>query len=125
MKLSSFFLKKDIKFLLDNVVSFLYFQVVALNVTAEWSSWGKYGNCSRPCGGGLANKTRTCLGASHTCTGTNIRYKICNTVVCFFFAWYSTTVTPYTGSCPDKQLTVVFFYLIERNEHMFFPYIIL
>lgn len=56
--------------------------VVALNVTAEWSSWGKYGECSRPCGGGLSNKTRTCLGASDTCAGTNIRYKVCNIEGC-------------------------------------------
>lgn len=55
------------------------FQVVATsNVTAEWSVWGEYGDCSRPCGGGLANKTRTCLGASQTCTGVDIRYKVCN-----------------------------------------------
>ena len=43
-----------------------------------WSDWGSYGDCSRPCGGGLANKTRTCLGATHTCTGSDIRYRICN-----------------------------------------------
>ncbi|XP_060579730.1 ADAMTS-like protein 1 isoform X1 [Ruditapes philippinarum] len=56
--------------------------VIAYNVTAEWLDWGEYGNCSRPCGGGLVNKTRTCLGATHTCTGTNIRYKVCNTQAC-------------------------------------------
>ncbi|XP_053405507.1 protein madd-4-like isoform X3 [Mercenaria mercenaria] len=72
------------KLLLDVIILWIWHltQVIAYNVTAEWSEWGKYGDCSRPCGGGIANKTRTCLGASHTCTGTHIRYKVCNTLGC-------------------------------------------
>ncbi|XP_052793374.1 ADAMTS-like protein 1 isoform X3 [Mya arenaria] len=57
-------------------------KVLAVNTSAEWSGWGSYGDCSRPCGGGLSNRTRTCLGASHTCNGTNIRYKVCNSQPC-------------------------------------------
>ncbi|XP_052283601.1 ADAMTS-like protein 1 isoform X4 [Dreissena polymorpha] len=55
---------------------------LALSTSAEWSEWGLYGECSRPCGGGLSNRTRTCLGDSNTCDGTNIRFKTCNKQDC-------------------------------------------
>ncbi|KAL4227864.1 hypothetical protein ACF0H5_013302 [Mactra antiquata] len=63
-------------------VNVIYTALATSAISAEWAAWSEYGECSRSCGGGLANKTRTCLGASQTCIGSDIRFKVCNTMEC-------------------------------------------
>ena len=54
----------------------------------EWSSWGR---CSKPCGGGIRNKTRSCTNPTpqhggRTCVdqglGSNIESETCYTNFC-------------------------------------------
>ena len=49
-----------------------------MTISREWSEWGDWSSCSRPCGGGLRNRTRTC----DECPGCNIQYTQCNNFQC-------------------------------------------
>ncbi|KAK3601038.1 hypothetical protein CHS0354_029262 [Potamilus streckersoni] len=64
---------------------FLWIELILLAPNpsdAAWSEWGPYEECSRPCGVGLANRTRTCEGDTKDCKGGSIRFKLCNTQPC-------------------------------------------
>uniref|UniRef100_A0A803SP42 ADAM metallopeptidase with thrombospondin type 1 motif 14 n=1 Tax=Anolis carolinensis TaxID=28377 RepID=A0A803SP42_ANOCA len=53
----------------------------------SWSSWSKFGSCSRTCGGGVRSRSRNCnnpppaYGGRH-CPGATYEYQICNTEDC-------------------------------------------
>ncbi|XP_010887817.2 papilin b, proteoglycan-like sulfated glycoprotein [Esox lucius] len=51
-----------------------------------WGEYGPYGPCSRPCGTGLAVRTRKCITArtdgGHNCLGSSKSYRTCNTQAC-------------------------------------------
>ncbi|XP_071846083.1 thrombospondin type-1 domain-containing protein 4-like isoform X2 [Apostichopus japonicus] len=59
---------------------------------AHWSQWSSWSSCSRSCGGGVAEQTRTCLRrrrgraksmhTSNHCVGLYKRYKMCNKKNC-------------------------------------------
>uniref|UniRef100_A0ABM5G109 A disintegrin and metalloproteinase with thrombospondin motifs 14 isoform X2 n=1 Tax=Pogona vitticeps TaxID=103695 RepID=A0ABM5G109_9SAUR len=53
----------------------------------SWSSWSKFGSCSRTCGGGVRSRSRNCnnpppaYGGRH-CPGATYEYQVCNTEEC-------------------------------------------
>ncbi|XP_047448506.1 A disintegrin and metalloproteinase with thrombospondin motifs 3 [Mugil cephalus] len=52
-----------------------------------WSSWTKYGSCSRSCGTGVRFRTRQCnnpapSNGGQDCPGVNYEYQLCNTDDC-------------------------------------------
>ncbi|XP_051523831.1 A disintegrin and metalloproteinase with thrombospondin motifs 14-like isoform X3 [Myxocyprinus asiaticus] len=52
-----------------------------------WSSWGKFGSCSRSCGGGVRSRSRQCNNpvpayGGRDCPGSVFDYQICNTEDC-------------------------------------------
>ncbi|XP_069562091.1 A disintegrin and metalloproteinase with thrombospondin motifs 3 [Brachyistius frenatus] len=52
-----------------------------------WSSWSKYGSCSRSCGTGVRFRTRQCnnpapSNGGQDCPGVNYEYQLCNTDDC-------------------------------------------
>ncbi|XP_052467967.1 A disintegrin and metalloproteinase with thrombospondin motifs 14 isoform X2 [Carassius gibelio] len=52
-----------------------------------WSSWGKFGSCSRTCGGGVRSRSRQCNNpmpayGGRDCPGTTFDYQVCNTEDC-------------------------------------------
>uniref|UniRef100_A0A8B9S8T9 ADAM metallopeptidase with thrombospondin type 1 motif 14 n=1 Tax=Apteryx owenii TaxID=8824 RepID=A0A8B9S8T9_APTOW len=53
----------------------------------SWSSWSKFGSCSRTCGGGVRSRSRSCsnpppaYGGRH-CPGATYEYQVCNTEEC-------------------------------------------
>merc|ERR1719219_2155252 len=56
-------------------------------IDGGWGSWGSYGSCSKNCGGGTKNRTRSCdspepqLGGQ-TCLGASSQSASCNTYSC-------------------------------------------
>uniref|UniRef100_A0A8C6UHK7 ADAM metallopeptidase with thrombospondin type 1 motif, 3 n=1 Tax=Neogobius melanostomus TaxID=47308 RepID=A0A8C6UHK7_9GOBI len=52
-----------------------------------WSSWSKYGSCSRSCGTGVRFRTRQCnnpapSNGGQDCPGVNYEYQLCHTEDC-------------------------------------------
>uniref|UniRef100_A0A673ID81 A disintegrin and metalloproteinase with thrombospondin motifs 14-like n=1 Tax=Sinocyclocheilus rhinocerous TaxID=307959 RepID=A0A673ID81_9TELE len=52
-----------------------------------WSSWGKFGSCSRTCGGGIQSRSRQCNNpvpayGGRDCPGSTFDYQVCNTEDC-------------------------------------------
>ncbi|NXI99698.1 ATS14 metalloproteinase, partial [Psophia crepitans] len=53
----------------------------------SWSSWSKFGSCSRTCGGGVRSRSRSCdnpppaYGGRH-CPGATYEYQVCNAEEC-------------------------------------------
>ncbi|XP_073684074.1 A disintegrin and metalloproteinase with thrombospondin motifs 14-like [Garra rufa] len=52
-----------------------------------WSSWGKFGSCSRTCGGGVRSRNRQCNNpvpayGGRDCPGSTLDYQVCNTEDC-------------------------------------------
>ncbi|XP_036840630.1 papilin [Oncorhynchus mykiss] len=64
--------------------------VPSLSLTAPsndyWGEYGTYGPCSRPCGTGVAMRTRQCITArtdgGNNCVGSSKSYRTCNTQAC-------------------------------------------
>ncbi|XP_062331564.1 A disintegrin and metalloproteinase with thrombospondin motifs 3 isoform X1 [Osmerus eperlanus] len=53
----------------------------------SWSSWSKYGSCSRTCGGGVRSRNRQCNNPApayggRECPGSTFDYQMCNTEEC-------------------------------------------
>ncbi|KAG1930425.1 A disintegrin and metalloproteinase with thrombospondin motifs [Pimephales promelas] len=52
-----------------------------------WSSWGKFGSCSRTCGGGVRSRNRQCNNPApayggRDCPGSTFDYQVCNSEDC-------------------------------------------
>ncbi|XP_031416665.1 A disintegrin and metalloproteinase with thrombospondin motifs 3 isoform X2 [Clupea harengus] len=52
-----------------------------------WSSWNKFGSCSRTCGGGVRSRNRQCNNpppayGGRDCPGSSFDYQMCNTEDC-------------------------------------------
>lgn len=55
------------------------------NTEGGWSEWSEWSECSRQCGGGRQQKTRTCDGLgyrSSECDGPNLMERVCNLQPC-------------------------------------------
>ena len=68
-----------------------------------WSSWSRYGECSKTCGAGTHYRARHCLyGAPDKCEGSNKQTKTCNVKLCPYFdnwsAWSTCSVSCLVGS---------------------------
>ncbi|XP_061765763.1 A disintegrin and metalloproteinase with thrombospondin motifs 14 isoform X3 [Nerophis ophidion] len=53
----------------------------------SWSSWSKFGSCSRTCGGGVRSRSRQCNDpppayGGRECPGSELDYQMCNTEEC-------------------------------------------
>ncbi|XP_026034296.1 A disintegrin and metalloproteinase with thrombospondin motifs 14 isoform X2 [Astatotilapia calliptera] len=53
----------------------------------SWSSWSKFGSCSRTCGGGIRSRSRLCNNpppayGGRDCPGSAFDYQMCNTEEC-------------------------------------------
>ncbi|XP_061665684.1 A disintegrin and metalloproteinase with thrombospondin motifs 14 isoform X2 [Syngnathoides biaculeatus] len=53
----------------------------------NWSSWSKFGSCSRTCGGGVRSRSRQCddpppAYGGRECPGSSLDYQMCNTEEC-------------------------------------------
>uniref|UniRef100_A0A8C9DHN4 ADAM metallopeptidase with thrombospondin type 1 motif 14 n=1 Tax=Prolemur simus TaxID=1328070 RepID=A0A8C9DHN4_PROSS len=52
-----------------------------------WSSWTKFGSCSRSCGGGVRSRSRSCDNpppayGGRPCSGPTLEYQVCNSEDC-------------------------------------------
>ncbi|XP_077634623.1 A disintegrin and metalloproteinase with thrombospondin motifs 14, partial [Crocuta crocuta] len=52
-----------------------------------WSSWTKFGSCSRSCGGGVRSRSRSCDSpppayGGRLCSGPMFQYQVCNSEEC-------------------------------------------
>uniref|UniRef100_A0A8C9M691 ADAM metallopeptidase with thrombospondin type 1 motif 14 n=1 Tax=Panthera tigris altaica TaxID=74533 RepID=A0A8C9M691_PANTA len=52
-----------------------------------WSSWTKFGSCSRSCGGGVRSRSRSCDNpppayGGRLCSGPMFQYQVCNSEEC-------------------------------------------
>ncbi|XP_069466600.1 A disintegrin and metalloproteinase with thrombospondin motifs 14 isoform X2 [Ambystoma mexicanum] len=53
----------------------------------SWSSWSRFGSCSRTCGGGVRSRSRQCNNpppayGGRECPGSTYEYQICNSEEC-------------------------------------------
>ncbi|XP_034940467.1 A disintegrin and metalloproteinase with thrombospondin motifs 9 isoform X2 [Chelonus insularis] len=56
-------------------------------VDGQWGEWGRYGECSRTCGGGVKKKYRECnnpppQNGGNYCVGERVKYRSCGTKEC-------------------------------------------
>ncbi|XP_012144163.2 A disintegrin and metalloproteinase with thrombospondin motifs 9 isoform X1 [Megachile rotundata] len=56
-------------------------------VDGQWGEWGRYGECSRTCGGGVKKKYRECnnpppQNGGNYCVGERVKYRSCATREC-------------------------------------------
>ncbi|XP_057333026.1 A disintegrin and metalloproteinase with thrombospondin motifs 9-like isoform X2 [Microplitis mediator] len=56
-------------------------------IDGQWGEWGRYGECSRTCGGGIKAKRRECNNPSpqnggNYCVGEHVKYRSCGTKEC-------------------------------------------
>lgn len=56
-------------------------------VHGQWGEWGRYGECSRTCGGGVKRKYRECdnpapKNGGNYCIGERVKYRSCGTREC-------------------------------------------
>lgn len=56
-------------------------------IDGQWGKWGRYGDCSRTCGGGIKKKYRECDNPSpknggNYCIGDRVKYRSCATNEC-------------------------------------------
>merc|ERR1711981_837435 len=46
-----------------------------------WSIWGSWSSCTRSCGGGRSERSRSCTGGA-TCSGVGVEERLCNSNTC-------------------------------------------
>ncbi|KAG7202290.1 hypothetical protein KM043_018623 [Ampulex compressa] len=56
-------------------------------IDGQWGEWGRYGECSRSCGGGVKKKYRKCdnpppQNGGNYCVGERVKYRSCGTKEC-------------------------------------------
>ncbi|KAG7200791.1 hypothetical protein KM043_003165 [Ampulex compressa] len=78
--------------------------------TGQWSSWGNWNTCSRPCNGGIRVRRRTCEGSSSRkggaeCPGCDFQVEECNSHQCTetkrysgWTPWLAVNATSQSGS---------------------------
>uniref|UniRef100_A0A8D0HKZ0 ADAM metallopeptidase with thrombospondin type 1 motif 14 n=1 Tax=Sphenodon punctatus TaxID=8508 RepID=A0A8D0HKZ0_SPHPU len=84
----------------------------------SWSSWSKFGSCSRTCGGGVRSRSRSCnnpppaYGGRH-CPGTMYEYQVCNTEECR---------GPYEDFRAQQCSKRNSYYTHQNSKHAWLPY---
>ncbi|XP_066478354.1 A disintegrin and metalloproteinase with thrombospondin motifs 14 isoform X2 [Tiliqua scincoides] len=84
----------------------------------SWSSWSKFGSCSRTCGGGVRSRSRNCnnpppaYGGRH-CPGATYEYQVCNTEECR---------GPYEDFRAQQCSKRNSYYTHQNSKHTWLPY---
>uniref|UniRef100_A0A8C8RIT5 ADAM metallopeptidase with thrombospondin type 1 motif 14 n=1 Tax=Pelusios castaneus TaxID=367368 RepID=A0A8C8RIT5_9SAUR len=84
----------------------------------SWSSWSKFGSCSRTCGGGVRSRSRNCnnpppaYGGRH-CPGAIYEYQVCNTEECH---------GPYEDFRAQQCSKRNSYYTYQNSKHTWLPY---
>nr|XP_060624827.1 A disintegrin and metalloproteinase with thrombospondin motifs 14 isoform X2 [Anolis sagrei ordinatus] len=84
----------------------------------SWSSWSKFGSCSRTCGGGVRSRSRNCnnpppaYGGRH-CPGATYEYQVCNTEDCR---------GPYEDFRAQQCSKRNSYYTHQSSKHTWLPY---
>ncbi|XP_061491244.1 A disintegrin and metalloproteinase with thrombospondin motifs 14 isoform X2 [Rhineura floridana] len=85
---------------------------------SSWSSWSKFGSCSRTCGGGVRSRSRNCnnpppaYGGRH-CPGATYEYQVCNTEECR---------GPYEDFRSQQCSKRNSYYTHQNSKHTWLPY---
>ncbi|XP_067155816.1 A disintegrin and metalloproteinase with thrombospondin motifs 14 isoform X2 [Apteryx mantelli] len=84
----------------------------------SWSSWSKFGSCSRTCGGGVRSRSRSCsnpppaYGGRH-CPGATYEYQVCNPEEC---------PGPYEDFRAQQCSKRNSYYTHQSTKHAWLPY---
>ncbi|XP_060055680.1 A disintegrin and metalloproteinase with thrombospondin motifs 14 isoform X3 [Erinaceus europaeus] len=83
-----------------------------------WSSWTKFGSCSRSCGGGVRSRSRSCDNpppayGGRLCSGPMFQYQICNSDEC---------PGPYEDFRAQQCARRNSYYLHQDAKHSWVPY---
>uniref|UniRef100_A0A8B9DRQ9 ADAM metallopeptidase with thrombospondin type 1 motif 14 n=1 Tax=Anser cygnoides TaxID=8845 RepID=A0A8B9DRQ9_ANSCY len=83
-----------------------------------WSSWSKFGSCSRTCGGGVRSRSRSCTdpppayGGRH-CPGATYEHQVCNSEEC---------PGPYEDFRAQQCSKRNSYYTHDNSKHAWLPY---
>ncbi|XP_064450837.1 A disintegrin and metalloproteinase with thrombospondin motifs 14 isoform X1 [Mirounga angustirostris] len=83
-----------------------------------WSSWTKFGSCSRSCGGGVRSRSRSCDNpppayGGRLCSGPEFQYQICNSEEC---------PGPYEDFRAQQCAKRNSYYIHRNAKHSWLPY---
>ncbi|XP_073734962.1 A disintegrin and metalloproteinase with thrombospondin motifs 14 isoform X1 [Callorhinus ursinus] len=83
-----------------------------------WSSWTKFGSCSRSCGGGVRSRSRSCDNpppayGGRPCSGPEFQYQICNSEEC---------PGPYEDFRAQQCAKRNSYYIHRNAKHSWLPY---
>ncbi|XP_058045217.1 A disintegrin and metalloproteinase with thrombospondin motifs 14 [Ahaetulla prasina] len=83
-----------------------------------WSSWSKFGSCSRTCGGGVRSRSRNCnrpppAYGGRQCPGAMYEYQVCNAEEC---------QGPYEDFHAQQCSKRNSYYTHENSKHTWLPY---
>ncbi|XP_074965448.1 A disintegrin and metalloproteinase with thrombospondin motifs 14 isoform X4 [Phalacrocorax aristotelis] len=84
----------------------------------SWSSWSKFGSCSRTCGGGVRSRSRSCDNpppayGGHHCPGATYEYQVCNAEEC---------PGPYQDFRAQQCSKRNSYYTHQNSKHTWLPY---
>nr|XP_037865033.1 A disintegrin and metalloproteinase with thrombospondin motifs 14 isoform X4 [Chlorocebus sabaeus] len=83
-----------------------------------WSSWTKFGSCSRSCGGGVRSRSRSCNNpppayGGRPCLGPMFEYQVCNSEEC---------PGPYEDFRAQQCAKRNSYYVHQNAKHSWVPY---
>eukprot|EP00071_Canis_lupus_P039681 XP_022273238.1 A disintegrin and metalloproteinase with thrombospondin motifs 14 isoform X6 [Canis lupus familiaris] len=83
-----------------------------------WSSWTKFGSCSRSCGGGVRSRSRSCDNpppayGGRLCSGPMFQYQVCNSEEC---------PGPYEDFRAQQCAKRNSYYIHQNAKHSWIPY---
>ncbi|XP_017404346.1 A disintegrin and metalloproteinase with thrombospondin motifs 14 isoform X4 [Cebus imitator] len=83
-----------------------------------WSSWTKFGSCSRSCGGGVRSRSRSCNNpppayGGRPCLGPMFEYQVCNSEEC---------PGPYEDFRAQQCAKRNSYYVHQNAKHRWMPY---
>nr|XP_054098925.1 A disintegrin and metalloproteinase with thrombospondin motifs 14 isoform X6 [Callithrix jacchus] len=83
-----------------------------------WSSWTKFGSCSRSCGGGVQSRSRSCNNpppayGGRPCLGPMFEYQVCNSEEC---------PGPYEDFRAQQCAKRNSYYVHQNAKHSWMPY---
>jgi|GEM_PF-7038451 len=83
----------------NNITKVLKTSCDAGSSTCGWGSFGNWSSCSKSCGGGTKDKTRSCNVSGH-CAGSSKKYTSCNTQSCSYNITYKRKRSTYQACSP-------------------------
>ncbi|NXA73705.1 ATS14 metalloproteinase, partial [Thryothorus ludovicianus] len=84
----------------------------------SWSTWSKFGSCSRTCGGGVRSRSRSCDNPApayggRQCPGATYEYQVCNAEEC---------PGPYQDFRAQQCSKRNSYYTHQNSKHSWLPY---